>query len=188
MPPNCLVRYRGMIQDSFDPVYFSSWQTMRHKKTGHVCQMTLKYKEMLTEGVASESDDQYEPCNDDDDINEQQQQLQQRLTFYCIPGPGESEWVRNVGLSISEQVSLLLLSLSLFMLVATQCYKSNYSQELSCNMVGSTSSNLYRPIKRFLRRFSSHLFWHDKAFLANLNDHLKRSRVGHQRRAGGSEQ
>ena len=51
LSPNSLVRYRCMIQDSFDPIYFSGTQRFRHKGTGEIVNFTLKYKETFEYSV-----------------------------------------------------------------------------------------------------------------------------------------
>lgn len=47
LTPNCLVRYRCMIQDSFDPVYFTNIHTVKNKITGQLKKICLKYKETI---------------------------------------------------------------------------------------------------------------------------------------------
>lgn len=53
LPSTCLVRYRCMIQDSFNPIYFNSIQHLKHKKTNEIKTTTLKYKETLDHTVRS---------------------------------------------------------------------------------------------------------------------------------------
>jgi hypothetical protein len=111
---NCLVRYRCMIQDSFDPVYYTAIQKLKNKETNSIKYINHKYKETI-----EDYPEDYEACSEltkDDFIamqmNEQgegddhsetkditsylKNNLQQRLTFYCVPIPGESEWVKKV--------------------------------------------------------------------------------------------
>lgn len=45
--PNSLVRYRCMIQDVFNPVYYTNAQRIRHKISGDVSYMSLKYRESV---------------------------------------------------------------------------------------------------------------------------------------------
>jgi len=135
LKPNCLVRYRCMIQDSFDPIYYASVQKLKNTATSEICQMTFKYKEHL------EIPEGFENCHDDEiqqenlkpdaslenamDIHfskKNQVDLQQRMTFYCVPIPGESEWVKNV-------------------------YKANSPQSVN-NSLGSSSNTSHRPSKR----------------------------------------
>lgn len=40
-----------MIQDTFDPVYFNGIHQLKHKKTGEVVNLTVKYKETLEHWV-----------------------------------------------------------------------------------------------------------------------------------------
>ena len=45
--PNSLVRYRCMVQDVFNPVYYTNVQRIRHKVSGEVAYMSLKYRESI---------------------------------------------------------------------------------------------------------------------------------------------
>lgn len=141
LKPNCLVRYRCMIQDSFDPIYFSSFQNLKNKSTDQIMKMTYKYKEHL------EIPEDYECCSEDlldeanlktkDSLEEAMQShcgkksvpnLEQRMTFYCVPIPGESEWVKNI-------------------------YKTN-SPHSVVNSIGSSSNISHRPSKRAIETAS----------------------------------
>lgn len=109
LKPNCLVRYRCMIQDSFDPIYFSTAQKLKNPNTDETILMTFKYKEHLEipEGFVECTDlpeqanfratDSLETAMDTHGHSKKGQvSLQQRMTFYCVPIPGETEWTKNV--------------------------------------------------------------------------------------------
>lgn len=112
LTPNCLVRYRCMIQDSFDPVYYTYVQEFRNKTNPEdKIYMTLKYKETM------ECPEGYEPTgnslkdnlmdvlsanmntadcpNKEEILKEKVNNLHQRLTYYCVPIPGETQWVKS---------------------------------------------------------------------------------------------
>jgi hypothetical protein len=99
-----------MIQDSFDPIFFTSTQKLRNKKTDQINTFTLKYKEIF------EYTDEFEAVIEDFE----KQSLEQRVTFYCVPIPGESEWVKKI-------------------------YRSNNT---SGSSVGASSNTSHRPSKR----------------------------------------
>jgi len=111
LKPNCLVRYRCMIQDSFDPIYFSSSQKLTNPNTNETVQMTFKYKEHLEvpegfvectelpEQLSLSSTDRLENAMQAHLSKRNQINLEQRMTFYCVPIPGETNWVKNVSLS-----------------------------------------------------------------------------------------
>ena len=48
---NCLVRFRCMVQDAFDPIYYNLVQTLKHKETNEIKPITLKYKEVIDHQV-----------------------------------------------------------------------------------------------------------------------------------------
>lgn len=135
LKPNCLVRYRCMIQDSFDPIYYAGIQKLKNNSTNETLQMTFKYKEHLEipEGFVAyneyfehsenlKSTDSLENAMDNHFSQKNQVNLQQRMTFYCVPIPGETEWVKQV-------------------------YKSN-SPATAVNSFGSSSNISHRPSKR----------------------------------------
>lgn len=133
LKPNCLVRYRCMIQDSFDPIYYASSQKFKNKTTNETIQLSFKYKEHLEipEGFEEYNELENQNIKSDNTLEEamethfskkNQNNLQQRMTFYCVPIPGETEWVKNT-------------------------YKSNSSSS-SVKSVGSSSNTSHRPSKR----------------------------------------
>jgi len=50
----------------------------------------------MNEEVALKPTSTLEEAMDCHFSNKGQNSLQQRMTFYCVPIPGESEWVKNV--------------------------------------------------------------------------------------------
>ena len=101
-----------MIQDSFDPVYFTNVQTVKNKSTGELKKVCLKYKEAIDLPVKNSTSFLYlvnlkfftkigyEVCEEnvatktDKLINHNN--LLQRTTFFCVPIPGESKWVKEM--------------------------------------------------------------------------------------------
>eukprot|EP00897_Mesotaenium_endlicherianum_P000995 jgi/Mesen1/10897/ME000095S10230 len=72
IPPNSLVRFRGMIQDMFNAEYYLG--AYKEGDTWH----TTKYQDMADIPLGSQSDTK----------------VWDRRPLYCVPVPGESEWVR----------------------------------------------------------------------------------------------
>jgi len=103
LSPNCLVRYRCMIQDSFDPVYYYPINQVKSKNSNDTQFVTFKYKEVLDSADQeicdrSSLDKLLQSEANDPKISyfkNEIQNLQQRMTFYCVPIPGESEWAKN---------------------------------------------------------------------------------------------
>jgi len=151
LTPNCLVRYRCMIQDSFDPIYYYAVNQIKHKNSDESQYVTFKYKEIL-------DTDDFEVCNrslkpeqtNDQKINflkTEQQNLHQRMTFYCVPIPGETEWIKNTYKSLSYQ---------------------------SSGLVGSSSNTSHRPSKRAIEQTNEkmdQLSGEQSTDESNLNEH-----------------
>lgn len=104
--PNSLVRYRCMIQDIFNPVYFTNVQRIRHKVSGEKVYLSLKYRESIDipDGYEIDGDILKEHLDElkigasekpDDEEQVYQTNLEQRVTLYCVPIPGENDWTRN---------------------------------------------------------------------------------------------
>ncbi|CAF0825447.1 unnamed protein product [Brachionus calyciflorus] len=94
LSPNSLVRFRCMIQDSFDPVYYTSVHRLKHKTTGEIRYMTAKYKETFE--IPNDYEIYEDTVSRPGEKNPEHENLQQRTTFYCVPVPGEAEWVKNM--------------------------------------------------------------------------------------------
>ncbi|CAL4089600.1 unnamed protein product, partial [Meganyctiphanes norvegica] len=83
--PNQVVRFRGVIQDMFDNEFFLDTYEVRNKTTGSTKLRPGRYKD-VTDCAAHE-----EVVVDSDNC-----QTGDRLTYYCIPIPGENQWVKEV--------------------------------------------------------------------------------------------
>ena len=108
-----------MVQDAFDPVYYYAINQIKYKSTNELQYANFKYREIL-DSVWNFSKicsifiiiwkninkDDYEICDNTElssdpkfsFLKNEHQNLQQRMSLYCVPIPGESEWVKNVKL------------------------------------------------------------------------------------------
>ncbi|KAK7079339.1 hypothetical protein SK128_013886 [Halocaridina rubra] len=83
--PNQLVRFRGMIQDMFDNEFYLDIYEVRDVKTGASRLRPGRYKDIAECGVGEEIITDSPQCQPGD-----------RLNYYCIPLPGENEWVKEI--------------------------------------------------------------------------------------------
>eukprot|EP00873_Tetraselmis_striata_P042263 jgi/Tetstr1/462527/TSEL_007516.t1 len=85
IPNNSLVRFRGMVQDMFNPELFigafkepgASWQT---------CQ----YQDFLTQGPSEAAETV----------------MWERRPFYCVPVPGEAEWFQAAAMPAAKRLAV----------------------------------------------------------------------------------
>lgn len=82
--PNQVVRYRGMVQDMYDNEFFLDTYEVRDK-TGSTKLRPGRYKDIAE-------------CGPDEELVRDSHECQtgDRLTYYCIPTPGENAWVKEV--------------------------------------------------------------------------------------------
>ncbi|KAK3598677.1 hypothetical protein CHS0354_006350 [Potamilus streckersoni] len=82
--PNSLVRYRCMVQDMFDPEFYLGAYEVLDTRTNTVCIESGKYKDIAE-------------CLSHQRINLESTRnvTLDRQTLYCIPIPGETEWVKT---------------------------------------------------------------------------------------------
>jgi len=97
--PNSLVRFRCMIQDSLNPEYFSAIQRWKHTCTNEIKVVSLKYRDSISLPVDFEllnenSSDEY-LVNGTFSRSTEYANLAQRQTLYCVPIPGEADWVKE---------------------------------------------------------------------------------------------
>ena len=81
-----LVRYRGMIQDSFDPEYFQAITATVNTTTGEKRLLCSKYRDMLPTiptGYRVEEN------------HISQRSTASRQPLFCVPIPGENTWARQ---------------------------------------------------------------------------------------------
>ncbi|KAA0717965.1 Mini-chromosome maintenance complex-binding protein [Triplophysa tibetana] len=77
---NSLVKFRCMVQDMFDPEYFMGVYEINDPTSNTKLVKCGKYKDVTDCGV---------------DFNSRNTVTSERQTFYCVPIPGESQWIRN---------------------------------------------------------------------------------------------
>ncbi|XP_076831599.1 mini-chromosome maintenance complex-binding protein isoform X2 [Brachyhypopomus gauderio] len=80
LKPNSLVKFRCMIQDMFDPEFFMGVYERADPSTNSKELRCGKYKDITDCGV---------------DFNSRNIVTSERQTFYCVPIPGESKWVKE---------------------------------------------------------------------------------------------
>ncbi|ESO96921.1 hypothetical protein LOTGIDRAFT_231720 [Lottia gigantea] len=83
LKPNTIVKYRCMIQDMFDPELYLGVYEISDLSSGEDKLVCGKYKDIAE-------------CSPQQVINtdSRRNQPMDRQTFYCVPIPGESDWVK----------------------------------------------------------------------------------------------
>ncbi|XP_007252308.2 mini-chromosome maintenance complex-binding protein isoform X1 [Astyanax mexicanus] len=81
LKPNSLVKFRCMIQDMFDPEFFMGVYETVDPSTNSKVLRCGKYKDVTDCGQI--------------DFNSKNAVTSERQTFYCVPIPGESQWVKE---------------------------------------------------------------------------------------------
>ncbi|NWS72835.1 MCMBP protein, partial [Crotophaga sulcirostris] len=85
LKPNSLVKFRCMVQDMFDPeFYMGVYETVDSNTNARVLHFG-KYRDVAECGPQQEID-----------LNSSQSVTLERQTFYCVPVPGESAWVKEI--------------------------------------------------------------------------------------------
>uniref|UniRef100_A0A8C9T3N9 Mini-chromosome maintenance complex-binding protein n=1 Tax=Scleropages formosus TaxID=113540 RepID=A0A8C9T3N9_SCLFO len=85
---NSLVKFRCFIQDMFDPeFYMGVYETVDPSSKSKVLR-SGKYKDVAE-------------CGHQVDLNTKNAVTLERQTFYCVPIPGESPWVKEISFSYS---------------------------------------------------------------------------------------
>lgn len=82
---NSLVRFRCMIQDMYDPEFYLGTYQVKDDITGNTFMKSGKYKDIAQCGV-----------NQSINVEARDNITMDRMTLYCVPVPGESEWVKMV--------------------------------------------------------------------------------------------
>ncbi|KAM9324606.1 mini-chromosome maintenance complex-binding protein [Gastrophryne carolinensis] len=91
LKPNSLVRFRCMIQDMFDPEYYMEvYETVDRSTNSRVVHLG-KYRDVADCSPQEEVD-----------VNSSRTVTAERQTFYCVPVPGESAWVKEISFSSSQ--------------------------------------------------------------------------------------
>ncbi|NWH65009.1 MCMBP protein, partial [Geococcyx californianus] len=85
LKPNSLVKFRCMVQDMFDPeFYMGVYETVDPNTNARVLHFG-KYRDVAECAPQQEID-----------LNSSQTVTAERQTFYCVPVPGESAWVKEI--------------------------------------------------------------------------------------------
>ncbi|XP_062851647.1 mini-chromosome maintenance complex-binding protein isoform X2 [Trichomycterus rosablanca] len=87
LKPNSLVKFRCMVQDMFDPEFFMGVYETVDPVTNVKVLRCGKYKDVTDPGV---------------DFNSSKSVTSERQTFYCVPIPGEAQWVKESYASSSQ--------------------------------------------------------------------------------------
>ncbi|XP_061491813.1 mini-chromosome maintenance complex-binding protein isoform X1 [Rhineura floridana] len=91
LKPSSLVKFRCMVQDMFDPeFYMNVYETIDIHTKSRVLNFG-KYRDVAECGPHQEID-----------LNRKQIVTGDRQTFYCVPVPGESAWVKEAYTSASQ--------------------------------------------------------------------------------------
>lgn len=91
LKPNSLVKFRCMVQDMFDPeFYMGIYETVDSLTQDRVLHFG-KYRDVADCGPHQEVD-----------VNSKRTVTLERQTFYCVPVPGESLWVKEIYASSSQ--------------------------------------------------------------------------------------
>lgn len=80
LKPNCLVKFRCLIQDMFDPEFYMGVYETTEPSTKNKVLKCGKYKDVADSGI---------------DFNSDKTVTAERQTFYCVPIPGENTWVKD---------------------------------------------------------------------------------------------
>lgn len=80
LKPNCLVKFRCLIQDMFDPEFYMGVYETAEPSTKTKVLKCGKYKDVADSGI---------------DFNSDKTVTAERQTFYCVPIPGENQWVKD---------------------------------------------------------------------------------------------
>jgi hypothetical protein len=86
--PGSLVRYRGMVQDVFDPEYFVGVVMAKNLATGTTEPVPTKYSDVL------QTPNGYEFVEEGTD-QDRYARTMGRLPLFLVPVPGESDWVKR---------------------------------------------------------------------------------------------
>ncbi|XP_058437327.1 mini-chromosome maintenance complex-binding protein isoform X3 [Marmota monax] len=91
LKPNSFVKFRCMIQDMFDPeFYMGVYETVNQNTKARVLHFG-KYRDIAECGPQQELD-----------LNSPRSTTLERQTFYCVPVPGESTWVKEAYVNANQ--------------------------------------------------------------------------------------
>uniref|UniRef100_A0A8C1A696 Mini-chromosome maintenance complex-binding protein n=1 Tax=Cyprinus carpio carpio TaxID=630221 RepID=A0A8C1A696_CYPCA len=98
LKPNSLVKFRCMVQDMFDPEFFMGVYETNDPTLDSKQVKCGKYKD-ITEGGQV-------------DFNSRNTVTSERQTFYCVPIPGESQWVKEISFTWTQKLARVVPSTS----------------------------------------------------------------------------
>lgn len=104
---NTLVRYRCMIQDMFDPEFYLGTYEVKDCATGNTGLKSGKYRDIVECSI-----------NQKIDLKSKNNVTMDRMTLYCVPIPGEAEWVKKANANFSK--------------LKTRCYPSTSAMPARC--------------------------------------------------------
>ena len=87
LPANSLCRFRGLVQDIYGMEMFCAALTERNGQTGKEHVAISKYRDVFAPSLAS--------VNGEMDVEMVEEKYADRLSFLCVPLPGQSYWTRN---------------------------------------------------------------------------------------------
>ncbi|KFO70904.1 Mini-chromosome maintenance complex-binding protein [Cuculus canorus] len=120
LKPNSLVKFRCMVQDMFDPeFYMGVYETVDPNTNARVLHFG-KYRDVAECGWSPQQEI---------DLNSSHTVTSERQTFYCVPVPGESAWVKEI--SFSAELVL--------------CYTVVTNQFISASQARVSPSTSYTP-------------------------------------------
>ncbi|KAM4703692.1 mini-chromosome maintenance complex-binding protein isoform 2-T2 [Rhinophrynus dorsalis] len=91
LKPNSLVKFRCMVQDMFDPEFYMGVYETVDPATSVRALHFGKYRDLAECAPHQEVD-----------VNSSQTVTSERQTFYCVPVPGESAWVKEISFCTSQ--------------------------------------------------------------------------------------
>ncbi|KAM9847821.1 mini-chromosome maintenance complex-binding protein [Aulostomus maculatus] len=97
LKPNSLVKFRCLIQDMFDPEFYMGVYEAVDPSTKAAVLRCGRYKDVMECGV---------------DFNSGKTVTAERQTFYCVPVPGESPWVKEISFYARSSQARVLPSTS----------------------------------------------------------------------------
>ncbi|KAG2462322.1 MCMBP protein, partial [Polypterus senegalus] len=129
LKPNSLVKFRCMVQDMFDPEYYMGvYETVEPSTQARVLHIG-KYRDV------AECEPQHEV-----DLQSQNNITMERQTFYCVPVPGEAQWVKEISFFCDTSANDLFLPIK----VSRNTRPSGYASSSQARVSPSTS---YTPCR-----------------------------------------
>uniref|UniRef100_A0A0G4I2X5 Mini-chromosome maintenance complex-binding protein n=1 Tax=Chromera velia CCMP2878 TaxID=1169474 RepID=A0A0G4I2X5_9ALVE len=99
LPPNGLVRFRCMVQDCFEPEYYSGVYRILDTATGETRLATTKYRESYPSVAALRA----AGLELDTSCRADTSSLFCRQVLYAVPPPGETDWAWEEGRKLSSR-------------------------------------------------------------------------------------